>query len=148
MILPRALATLATLVLVGLLPAGCLTMAPDGSLTPATDLVVDPAYRFEIGASLHDVIGALGHPEKGPFHDRYSNTREVVYAFDQAVLRVETRMPNGVVRTEMAKRIHMFFDANDILIRLTHQPNRYYSWFSTMPVHAVTVVAHQTRPNY
>lgn len=112
------------------------------SVAPST--VIEPAYAFSLGAHLRDVRGALGPPRRGPIYDRFSDTLEVVYSFDRAIVAAETRLPNGVVRTEMVDRVHMFFDANEVLVRMAHEPDRNYAWFSSLPLHRITVRSHIT----
>ncbi len=121
--------------------AGCRSW--DGPVAPAA--VIEPSYQFALGSAYKDVVGALGPPQRGPIHDRYSNTRELVYAFDRRLIRAESRMPDGVTRTEMVDHIHLFFDFDDILVKMSHRPNRFYSWFSTMTVDRITVVRRQAR---
>lgn len=82
----------------------------------------------------------LGHPQTGPRFDRYSHLTEVVYTFPFRAVQAETRLPDGATRIEMVDTIHFFFNQKNLLERMALRTNRYYSSFTDLPVHKVTVL--------
>lgn len=125
----------ASLLALSLLAGACTATrqsAPQG--------VIEPSYVFPLGANKADVLGMLGHPQRGPRFDRYSTLTEVVYSYPFRAIRAETRLPDGTTRVEMADTIHFFFNQKDILDRMALRTNRYYSSFTDLPVHKVTIL--------
>ena len=131
----RRAGRMAAVLLFTLLTAAC---APNGER--AASGIIQPSYVFPLGANQNDVLGLLGQPQLGPKFDRYSNLTEVVYRYPFPAIKAETRFPNGTTRVELVDTIHMFFNQKNVLERMASQTNRFYSSFTDMPVHRITVL--------
>ncbi|KAA0677711.1 hypothetical protein DS843_23005 [Roseomonas genomospecies 6] len=102
--------------------------------------VIEPSYVFPLGANKSDVLAMLGHPQTGPRFDRYSNLTEAVYTFPFRAVKAESRLPDGSTRVELVDTIHFFFSHKNQVERMAFRTNRYYSSFTDLPVHKVTVL--------
>ncbi|MBI1320933.1 MAG: hypothetical protein GC168_18560 [Candidatus Hydrogenedens sp.] len=130
---------LAPLVLV----TGCIESKAPPPTTAA--IVAEPTYVFNLGVHYDDVVAMLGPAGRGSRFDRYSNSRELVYAYGFPAFEAETLMPDGTVRKEMTDHIHLFFNFDGVLIKMVAKGNRFYSYVSEMPIHRITVLPRVTR---
>ncbi|CAK0766487.1 hypothetical protein WCLP8_3940019 [uncultured Gammaproteobacteria bacterium] len=102
--------------------------------------VVEPSYVFALGVQYNDVTSMLGQPAIGPRFNAYSNTREIVYIFPSPVVQVETQLPNGVTRSELVDRVHMFFDFNNLLVKMVYRGDHNYGYITDMPIQRITIL--------
>jgi hypothetical protein len=118
--------------------AGCLQVVPPEQRGERT--TIEPSYIFTLGAHQNDILAQLGEPELGPRFDRLTQLVEVVYAFPFPAIQAETHFANGITRSEMVDRIHLFFDRNRVLVRMASRTNRWYSSVVEQAVQRVTVL--------
>jgi len=113
--------------------SGCSLPPPSPSAT------IIPGYEFMIGTNRNDIESVLGYPNAGLRMDRLTNLVEAVYSLPFDGFTVDTRLPDGTMRSETADRIFLFYDSRGRLVSMTHRPDRNYPVFTTMPVDRVRV---------
>lgn len=113
--------------------------APANDVAPLID--AKPAVSFPLGAQRDDVLGLLGPPARGPRVDAYSELVEYVYLYPFPAVSAETKLAKGQIRTEVADRLHLFFDRGGVLRRMGTRVDPYYPSFIAAPADKVTIAA-------